>query len=113
MAKLNYYQFPVGIDAHTRFKNGAVNLGGECTLKKQTCQRCEVCEDGWRTCDYFKCLKSEEEVGGITITTAKRLLKEFGGQAWTNHCDREGSIFEVSKIMLKGNNSQTKYNRHL
>lgn len=50
---------------------------------------------------------------GITVTYAKKLLKEKGGHAWTEHIDRDGSCFEVTEIKLQGNNSRFKYNRHL
>ncbi len=50
---------------------------------------------------------------GISITTAKLLLKKFGGKAWTEHCERDGGVFEVSEIKLKSNNSRFKYNHHL
>ena len=56
--------------------------------------------------------KTEEEMG-ITVTYAKKLLKEKGGHAWTEHIDRDGSCFEVTEIKLQGNNSRFKYNRHL
>lgn len=54
---------------------------------------------------------SEAEV--TTVKEAKRLLKEKGGFAWTSHYDRDGGLFETSKITLKGNNSKFKYNNHL
>lgn len=55
---------------------------------------------------------SEYETG-ISITYAKKLLREKGGYAWTEHCERDGSCFETSEIKLKGNNSRFKYNHHL
>ena len=48
-----------------------------------------------------------------SVSTAKRLMKEFGGFGWTDHCDRDGSVFEVTEIQMKGNNSRFKYNHHL
>lgn len=113
MARLHYYQFPDDIDAHTRYINGSVNLGGECLLGKETCRNCTVCSEGWRECEQFKCLDSEDIVGGTTVTNAKRLLKTFGGSAWTEHCERDGGVFEITEIKLQGNNSRFKYNRHL
>lgn len=59
------------------------------------------------------CNKDDRILGGISVTTAKKLLKEFGGAAWTEHIDREGGCFEVTEIKLKGNNSRFKYNHHL
>ena len=61
----------------------------------------------WRSSD------GEEYETGFSITTAKQLLKEKGGCAWTEHIDRDGCCFETSEIKLKGNNSQFKYNHHL
>ena len=55
----------------------------------------------------------KEKDDGISVTHAKQLLKEKGGSAWTDHCDRDGGVFEVTDIKLKGNNSQFKYNHHL
>lgn len=48
-----------------------------------------------------------------SITMAKKLLKMFGGNAYTRHIDRDGGVFEVTQIKLKGNNSKHKYNVHL
>ena len=47
------------------------------------------------------------------ISTAKKLLKKFGGRAFTEHYERDGGLFEVTPIELTGNNSWFKYNRHL
>lgn len=113
MARLHYYQFPDEIDAHSRYMNGALNLKGECTAGQPTCRACTVCANGWRECEKFKCLEAEMIIGGTTLTNAKRLLKKFGGAAWTEHCDRDGGVFEVTDIKLKNNNSSFKYNRHL
>ena len=41
------------------------------------------------------------------------MLKTKGGSAWTEHYDRDGGLFEVTKIELTGNNSRFKYNVHL
>ncbi len=55
----------------------------------------------------------DDTLGGISITRAKQLLRRYGGSAWTEHCERDGGVFEVSEITLTGNNSQFTYNRHL
>jgi hypothetical protein len=60
---------------------------------------------------YRKDDNSEAEC--VNVTTAKKLLKKQGGKAWTEHYDRDGSLFEVSKIEPNGNNSKFKYNHHL
>lgn len=113
MARLHYYQFPNGIDAHTRYLNGAMNINGQCSIGATTCRGCTVCAEGWRECKHYKCLESEGTIGGITLSEAKRLLKKFGGAAWTEHCERNGGVFEVTTIELQGNNSRFKYNKHL
>ena len=50
---------------------------------------------------------------GISITDAKRLLKKQGGYAWTEHYERDGTMFERTSITINRPNSQHKYNRHL
>ena len=111
--RLNYYEFPDGIDAHTRYMNGALNKDGHCSIGRTTCRGCELCEGGWSECEHFHCDDAESLVVGCTVTAAKRLLREFGGEAWTEHCDRSGGCFEVSPIQMDKNNSRFKYNRHL
>lgn len=59
------------------------------------------------------CSENDLRVGGISVTAAKTLLKKYGGMAWTDHCERDGGVFETTEIELKGNNSQFKYNHHL
>lgn len=61
---------------------------------------------------YYK--ESEiDDAEVCSILYAKKMLKEKGGSAWTEHYDRDGGLFEVSKIEVKGNNSKFKYNQHL
>lgn len=62
---------------------------------------------------YWMSEDGSEQEDGISITYAKKLLKEKDGSAWTCHCDRDGGVFEVTEIKLKGNNSHFKYNHHL
>lgn len=59
------------------------------------------------------CEEGENTVMGCSITTAKKLLKQYGGSAWTEHLERDGGLFEVTEITIKGNNSRFKYNHHL
>ena len=54
-----------------------------------------------------------ENVTCCCVSWAKKMLKEYGGVAWTEHIERDGGCFEVTEIKLKGNNSRFKYNRHL
>ena len=49
----------------------------------------------------------------VQLQLQKKLLKQYGGIAWTDHIDRDGGLFEVTEIKLKGNNSKFRYNRHL
>lgn len=59
------------------------------------------------------CTMDDSVLGGISVTDAKKLLKQHGGSAWTEHIDRDGGCFEVTEIKLNGNNSRFKYNHHL
>lgn len=112
--RLNYYRFPQNMDAHARFKAGADNLNGDCLKGIESCRGCAFNNgEGWRKCEHFKCLKSEDTISGLSVTRAKQLLKEYGGAAWTCHIDRDGGVFETTEIKLAGNNSRHKYNRHL
>ena len=38
--RLNYYEFPEGVDPHTRYLNGASNKGGHCELGHTSCREC-------------------------------------------------------------------------
>lgn len=55
------------------------------------------------------CKPGNRVLEGISVTTAKKMLKEHGGIAWTEHCERDGGYFEVTPITLSGNNSRFKY----
>lgn len=59
------------------------------------------------------CEPDDRVLGGVSVTTAKKLLRQYGGSAWTEHIDRDGGCFEVTPITLTGNNSRFKYNHHL
>ena len=52
-----------------------------------------------------------------TVTKCKKMMKKYGGYGYTEHVDRDGSMFEVTYIKAKGNNAKTtygaKYNRYL
>jgi len=111
--RLNYYQFPEGVDPHTRYINGAVRLKGRCDTGRKNCRECTICKDGWPECEHFRCTDAEMTVDGCSVTTAKRLIREFGGHAWTEHCERDGTCFEVTPIEIGKNNSRFKYNHHL
>ena len=55
----------------------------------------------------------EDDTLSCSVTYAKQMIKKYGGSAWTEHVDRDGSCFEVTEIKLTGNNSRFKYNHHL
>lgn len=102
--RVNYYRFPEGIDQMTRYREGCsvILKGGEAFYPET------IPDDKWPLIERI-----DDTLGGITITAAKKLLKQYGGSAWTEHIDRDGGVFEVTDITLKGNNSRFKYNRHL
>lgn len=102
--RLNYYRFPEGTPESVLLSEGcAVRLkdGSEIYVKS-------IPEDMRELVAYIK-----DTIYAGSVTNAKRLLKKYGGAAWTEHIDRDGCLFEVSEIALKGNNSRFKYNRHL
>lgn len=104
--RLHYYRFPESVDAHTRYIHGADFLAGVGKRLDRDDPEVNNREIGY-------CTEADEIVYGISITTAKKLLKQFGGSAWTEHYERDGGCFEVTEIKLEGNNSKHKYNRHL
>lgn len=103
--RLNYYRFPDDSDPMVRLDEGcaAVWKNGETTWPSR-----RVVEEHK---DQLVCI--DDTLGGITVTAAKRLLKLYGGCAWTSHIDRDGGCFEVTPIRLSGNNSRFRYNHHL
>ena len=48
-----------------------------------------------------------------SVRRAKKMMKKYGGSAYTMHCERDGTVFEYTSITLKGNNSKHRYNHHL
>ena len=114
--RLNFYEFPEAVDAKTRFQNGAQAIeGGVCKHKRgrNNCRDCTVHDGIWTTCPHFIPNDVENVMGGISVTRAKQLLRQFGGSAWTDHFERNGGFIETTPIELTGNNSKFKYNRHL
>lgn len=102
--RLNYYRFPEDSDPLERVKEGcAVVLKTGEEIWPET-----IPADKWPLIDYI-----DDTLGGITVTAAKKLLKQYGGSAWTEHIERDGSLFEVTEIQLTGNNSRFRYNHHL
>ena len=73
-------------------------------------------ENGYGECPDYETLINLDAIDRIivcSITTAKKLLKQYGGKAWTEHYDRDGGLIEITNINLKGNNSKFKYSYHL
>ena len=65
---------------------------------------------------HYRNLKQKiEEYGEIecSVSFAKKLLRAIGGNAYTQHSDRSGCLFETTPIHLVGNNSRHHYSRHL
>lgn len=62
---------------------------------------------------YYQYPDEETEPVVGNITWVKKMIKNNGGRGYTEHYERDGTLFEVSHIELKGNNSSFKYNRHL
>lgn len=102
--RINYYRFPEDTDEKTLLEHG-------CAIKMKSGIETyaeSIPEEKRPLVDYV-----DDTIGGISVTTAKKYIKQFGGVAWTEHIDRNGSVFEVTEITLGGNNSKHKYNRHL
>ncbi|MDR0920641.1 MAG: hypothetical protein LBM93_15545 [Oscillospiraceae bacterium] len=114
--KLNYYQFPDTVDEQTRADLGCMVLYETHCSEEETesCYRLHPTEE-WRgepkklwncvSCD--KCVTSVgNNLGGLTITEVKKLMKKYGGCGYTTHADRDGSIQEYTDITL-GNNRKS------
>lgn len=104
--RINYYRFP---DDAT--EESMCAAGCEATLKDGSHQILG---------DYNVYLSHKDEVdsidhtiGGLSVTSVKAYIAQYGGIGWTCHCERDGSLFETSEIKLNGNNSRFKYNHHL
>ena len=61
---------------------------------------------------YYRRLPADEpEVVGLR--EAKKRLKANGGEAWIEHYERDGTMFERTAVNVTGNHSHHRYNRHL
>lgn len=102
--RINHYRFPEDTPSEDKLKEGcAVVLKNGCRIHADT-----IPEDKADLVDYI-----DDTLSGITVTQAKSLLRKYGGAAVTEHIDRDGCLFETTPILLKGNNSRHRYNRHL
>lgn len=104
--RINYYRFPEDMTDEERFNAyfemlawNPANDPEEIEWRKQ------------RALDRGE--KAPYELDCIKVSTAKKMLKAYGGIAFTQHFERDGGLFETTEIKLKGNNSRFKYNRHL
>lgn len=102
--RFNYYRFPEGIDGKIRFEEGC----GVMMKDGSVCYPPTLDNAPWDDIEGF-----EDTLSGISVGHAKALLKKYGGAAWTDHCERDGGVFETTEIRLSGNNSRFTYNRHL
>lgn len=106
--RITYYQFPKTMSNKERFNAyfeilawNPQNSPEEIEWRKQ------------RAINLGEVENAPYELEAIKVSTAKKLLKTYGGVAFTQHFDRDGGLFETTEIKLKGNNSTHKYNRHL
>ena len=122
--RINYYSFPDSVPAAVRAANGASVERYDCPLHpdryndsgSDSPSRGCPSFDGHRgciDCSHLVPVEAAVVVDCITVTECKRLLREFGGSACTQHHDRNGGLFETTPIALGKNNSRHKYNRHL
>ena len=102
--RLTYYRFPEGTPENVLLSNGCgVVLKDGSEIFPDS-----IPEDKRPLVDHINTTLS-----GVSVTTAKNLMRQYGGYGWTAHIDRDGCVFETTPIQLKGNNSRFKYNRHL
>ena len=102
--RLHYYRFPADTPDTVRVAEGcAVILKSGREIYPES-----IPDDKRPLID-----RVDDTLGGLSITHVKNLMKQYGGIGWTEHCERDGGVFEVTEIKLKGNNSRFKYNHHL
>lgn len=102
--RLHYYTFPEGTPEQTLLDNGCAVIlkdSGAHIYPKYIPEDCRDRVEG-----------IDRTVSG-SISWIKKMIKQYGGSGWTEHIERDGSLFEVTEITLKGNNSRFKYNHHL
>lgn len=117
MARRNFYRFPEDMEIT---KEMAVEYGLEVEYKYMYGGE-EHTEYGYpKSLEWFDRGK-EAGCHDFTVSrllegkvsTIKKLMKLFGGDGFTEHYERDGGLFETTPILLKGNNTKFKYNRHL
>ncbi len=104
--RLTYYRFPEDTPESVLLSNGCgvILKNGDEFFPSPAI----IPEDKRPLVDHINATLS-----GISVKTAKNLMKQYGGYGWTAHIDRDGCVFETTPVQLKGNNSRFKYNRHL
>lgn len=102
--RINYYEFPEGTPENVLLENGCAVILNDGS---------EIYTDSIPDDKRNLVSRIDRVLGGVSITAAKKLIKQYGGIGWTYHCERDGGVFETSEITFKGNNSRFKYNRHL
>ena len=101
--RLSYYRFPEGTDESILLANGC----GVVLKNGETVYPDSIPDDKRPLVDYI------EDTVSCCVSYAKKMMKQYGGAAWTEHIDRDGGCFEVTEITLTGNNSKFRYNHHL
>lgn len=102
--RINYYRFPEDSAEEIRVKEGC----GIFLKTGDTVYWDSIPDEQRDLVEYV-----DDVLGGLKVSSVKTLIKKYGGYGWTDHCERDGGVFETTEITLQGNNSQFKYNRHL
>ena len=102
--RIHYYKFPDDTPENVLLENGC-----EVILKNGNSILVDSIPDDKR----HLVEGINHTIYGTKVSFVKKLMKQYGGCGWTCHCERDGGVFEVTDITLKGNNSKFKYNRHL
>lgn len=102
--RIHYYRFPDETSEDILLENGCAVI----TVQGQGLYVDNIPEEHRKDVDHI-----DTVLGGLSITAVKKLIKQYGGIGWTEHCERDGGVFEVTPIVVGGNNSWFKYNHHL
>ena len=89
----SFYRFPEDSDQMVRFKEGCAAIlkdGREIYPES-------IPEERWA---QIECIG--DVVDGVSVTRAKELLRKYGGSAWTEHYERDGTISPTSTMKTDG-----------
>ena len=101
--RISYYRFPDGTPEEVLLANGCgVELKDGSTIYVESIPN-----------EKRYLVECVDDTVVCSISYAKKMMKEYGGCGYTEHYERDGSLFEVTEIHLTGNNSKFKYNHHL